>query len=78
MPDITNETEMKDFTLNIIEVLHKAKKDRNLFPDHVTRNEILHFIGNKVERALKTLESENVVNSGESMGYQNRYYELQK
>jgi hypothetical protein len=76
MPDINSETDMKDFTFGIIETLHNEKKRRGKFPDFVTRNEILQFIKNRVERSLKSLEEEGKLTSGEMMNYDNRYYEI--
>ena len=69
---------MKGFTLDILQTLHEEKKKRNIFPDHVTRNDVLVFIKNKVERSLRTLEKEGTVKSGEMMNYDNRYYEFTK
>lgn len=67
---------MKDFTYGIIETLHNEKKRRGKFPDFVTRNEVLHFIKNKVERSLNTLQEEGKLTSGEMMNHDNRYYEI--
>lgn len=67
---------MKDFTFGIIETLHNEKKRRGKFPDFVTRDEMLHFIKNRVERSLKGLQNEGKLTSGEMMNYDNRYYEI--
>ena len=76
MPDINSEAEMKDFTHGIIETLHREKKKRGKYPDHVTRNEVLHFIKNRVERSLKALEEDGKIKSGEMWNHDNRYYEI--
>lgn len=67
---------MQDFTFGIIETLHKEKKKRGKFPDHVSKNEVLHFIKNKVERSLKALEEEGKVNSIDAWNYNNKYYDI--
>jgi len=76
MPNINNETEMKNFTFVIIETLHSEKKKRNIFPDNVTRNEILHFIRNKVERSLNTLKKENKIECLGEWTHENKIYKL--
>jgi len=78
MPNINSEQSMKDFTFGIIETLHNEKKRRGKFPDFVTRNEVLHFIKNRVARSLKSMEEEGKLTSGEMMNYDNRYYEIKE
>jgi len=76
MLDINDTQSMKDFTLGIIETLHSEKKKRNIFPDNVTRNEILHFIRNKVERSLISLQEENKIEFIGEWTYENKIYKL--
>ena len=76
MATINSEEDMKGFTLDILQTLHEEKKKRNIVPDHVTRNDVLVFIKNRVERSLNSLEMEGVLKSGEMWNYDNRYYEL--
>jgi hypothetical protein len=73
---INSETDMKEFTLDLIKILHEEKKKRNIVPDFVTRGEVLQFIQNKVDRSLKGLEQGGEVRSGEMWNLNNRYYEI--
>jgi len=78
MPDINDTQSMKDFTFGIIETLHNEKKKRNIFPDNVTRNEILHFIRNKVERSLISIQEENKIECIGEWTHENKIYKLKK
>jgi hypothetical protein len=71
---INSETEMKEFTLDIIQTLHKEKKKRNIVPDFVLSGEVLQFIRSKVNRALKGFEKDEKIRIGETIN--NRYYEI--
>jgi DNA-binding PadR family transcriptional regulator len=73
---INSETDMKEFTLDIIQTLHEEKKKRNIIPDFVTRSEILEFIRNRIDRSLKGLEEDGEIKSGEMWNLNNRYYEI--
>jgi hypothetical protein len=75
---INSESDMKEFTLDIIQTLHKEKKKRNIVPDFVTRSETLEFIRNRIDRSLKGLEEDGEIKSGEMWNLNNRYYEITK
>lgn len=78
MATINSDEDMKAFTLDIISTLEQAKKDKGLVPSHISRNDVLHYIKNRVEKSLKNLESEGKIESGEAWNYNNRFYKTKE
>jgi hypothetical protein len=73
---INSETDMKEFTLDIIQTLHEEKKKRNIVPGLVRRGEMLQFIQNRVDRSLKKLEQEGKIKTRETIN--SKCYEITK
>lgn len=78
MIDIDNREYMKQLTFKIIQMLHNEKKKRKIYPDFATRSNVVEYIKNKIDKAVKDLEEEGKIKSGELMNCGNRYYKITK